>query len=116
MVQMQDAHLVHQQDADSLDGLEMRLFDQPLRFSKYDLTVNIMETDSDIHIDFEYSSVLFLEETVALMRLSFLQLLTMLAGTETTTVGELRISAGEPRTHLHQQLRQDIISAIDEEF
>jgi hypothetical protein len=116
MVQIQDAHTVHEQDAGSLEGLAIRLFEQELQFSKYDLTVNVMEIPGDISVDFEYNSDLFLDESVIRFRSSFIQLIGLLLDKTESTVGDIRLLPGDGQKELMQHYRQSIITDIDEEF
>ncbi|TWI82139.1 FkbM family methyltransferase/HAD superfamily phosphatase (TIGR01681 family)/FkbH-like protein/amino acid adenylation domain-containing protein, partial [Chitinophaga japonensis] len=116
MVQMQDAHLVHQQGAGSLDGLKISMTEQHLTFSKYDLTVNVMETPGGIAIDLEYNTDLFKPETIAGIQADLTRLINLLVASPALTISEVRVLLTGNTGNAMQQYQQAITASIDESF
>jgi len=114
MVQIQDAHVVHERDGGVPDGLELSLCDHEQPFSKYDLTVNIRESASDIDIDLEYNSDLFRDASVAGFHHAFIRIMHLLLHNPSTGVGDTRIDSHQ--LDLMRQYHATIASDIDENF
>ncbi|ACU60866.1 non-ribosomal peptide synthetase [Chitinophaga pinensis] len=116
MVQIQDAHMVHQQDAAALEGLSIHMADQQLAFSKYDLTVNVMETDDGISIDLEYNTDLFKPDTINTIQADCIRLIHILLTESVRTLGETRMLLAAGSGNLMQQYQQAFTASIDESF
>ncbi|NEW07888.1 amino acid adenylation domain-containing protein [Paenibacillus sp. SYP-B3998] len=59
--------------------------------SRFDLTLSATEKESNLHLDFEYSSPLFLPETIERFASHFIKTLKSIAGNSDQTLGEVYV-------------------------
>lgn len=101
-----DVMVVHQNQERmnlSLDNLKAERIKLPIKVSKFDITFMFIEDDNDIEVKIEYSTDLFLEGTIQLMRDHLLELIHSILENVDGRVNELNILTERERDYILNQ-------------
>ena len=84
-------------DAIELEGLKVSAFENARKAINFDMFFNIVEMDEQLHVDWDYSTELFSEETIARWAASYEAIVAALAKASEQKVGELAERIREER-------------------
>ncbi|OQX08972.1 MAG: hypothetical protein BWK80_47525, partial [Desulfobacteraceae bacterium IS3] len=74
-----------------MPGLEIKQFDLPMNYAKYDLILDVLEIGDELHLKFEYATDLFTEDRIKRLAGHYLTLLKEIVADSARSVGELSL-------------------------
>ncbi|WP_146241166.1 non-ribosomal peptide synthetase [Paenibacillus sambharensis] len=93
----------------SVEGLSIEPLEQDTGVSKFDLTLQVMQHEGELHCSWEYAVSLFKEQTVAAMHEDFTAVLGQVCASQDMKLSELSLMGSKPAAPVGRTLTDDVV-------